>query len=86
MLGAEIATAYFVGWIAGPTGLIALTTGLYWFPQPAAKRLKAAAEPRRIGLHRNTLSPRKALRYNRLPNKSYSRKRARYSAACQRLL
>ena len=34
--GLEMATAYLLGWAAGPTGLIALMTGRYWFPQPTS--------------------------------------------------
>ena len=44
----ETATAYFCGWPAGPTGLIAVMTGRYWLPQPSrAARVRPAAALRR---------------------------------------
>jgi hypothetical protein len=41
--GEEIATANFCGCAAGPTGLMALTTGRYVLPQPATSVSRVAA-------------------------------------------
>ena len=42
--GEEIATANFCGCAAGPTGLMALTTGRYVLPQPATSVSRVAAK------------------------------------------
>src|ERR1700677_767078 len=44
VLGAEMATANFCGCAAGPTGLMALTTGRKLLPHPATKVKRAAAK------------------------------------------